>query len=132
MSKHNLNETHFGLRYIATGEQTDGQYFQCTTSIPAGDPGPPKHRHKNESEGFYVLSGSLCLIVEGREHVLNSGDFFNVAPGTTHTWSNKSAEEAELVITFSPSGIENMFRELDNEKADYELIGAKYGMTIVA
>jgi len=124
------SENYFGLNYIATGEHTDGQYFQCSTSIPAGDAGPPTHMHENESEGFYVISGLLTLVAGGKEHKLSAGDFFIVMPKVTHTWRNESSKTVELLITFSPSGIENMFRELDEPNADFISIGAKYGMTI--
>jgi len=129
MSDYTLDEEHFGLTYIATGEQTDGHYFQCSASIPPGDPGPPPHRHATESERFYVVSGRLSLVVEDAEHLLEAGDTFSVKPGETHTWSNKSTEVAELIITFSPSGIENMFRELDEPGAEFISVGDKYGMT---
>jgi len=131
MSSYNLHESYFGLTYIATGEQTDGRYFQCSTSVPAGDTGPPKHTHSSESEGFYILAGTLNLITDDTEHVLKAGDYFNVAPGTAHTWSNKTKSPVDLIITFSPSGIEDMFRELDQPGADFELIGKKFGMSIV-
>jgi len=131
MLKAMRKENHFGLTYIATSEQTEGRYFQCSTSIPAGDSGPPKHTHDRESEGFYVVSGTLSLIVENNEHVLQEGDYLNVLSGTAHTWINKSDKAVELIITFSPSGIENMFREFDEPNADFEAVGAKYGMTVV-
>jgi len=131
MSMYTLNENYFGLTYIATGEQTNGCYFQCSASIPAGDSGPPRHKHKYESEGFYVVSGEFHLTVGEREHLLKSGDYINVLPGELHTWKNKSKDIVELIITFSPSGIENMFRELDQSGVDVVTVGEKYGMTIV-
>lgn len=131
MSKYTHDEEHFGLTYIATGEHTGGRYFQCSTLIPAGDIGPPKHRHENESEGFYVVSGQFCLIVDDIDHDLRAGDYLNVFPGQVHTWTNKSKDKVELIITFSPSGIEDMFRELDKPDADFVSVGEKYGMTIV-
>ncbi|MEM9596839.1 MAG: cupin domain-containing protein [Acidobacteriota bacterium] len=125
------SESHFGLNFIATGEDTNGRYFQCSTVIPAGDGGPPVHKHAHESEGFYVLSGSITLAVDGREWELKPGDFFNVPPGAAHTWRNGSEHSAELIITFSPSGIEDMFRKLDEPGADFEKIGNRYGMTTI-
>jgi len=124
-------ESHFGLNFIATGEQTDGRYFQCSTSIPPGDNGPPEHKHANESEGFYVISGLLNLYVGGEVHVLEPGDYVNVMPGEVHTWSNTTKKSTELVITFAPSGIENMFRELDEPDSNFIAVGKKYGMTVI-
>lgn len=131
MATESQPETHFGLTYIATGDDTDGQYFQCSATIPAGDSGPPVHKHANESEGFYVASGTLTIKIDGQTRTLNEGDYVNVRPGQAHTWSNQSQRSTLLIITFSPAGIENMFRELDNQSADFATVGHKFGMTIL-
>jgi len=121
------SEQHFGLTYIATGHQ----YFQCSTLIPAGDIGPPKHSHANESEGFYVVEGTLDLEIDGDLRVIGEGEFAIALPGQSHTWSNRSKSTTELIVTFSPAGIEQMFRELSEPNADFVTIGQKFGMTIL-
>nr|MBX2883063.1 cupin domain-containing protein [Granulosicoccus sp.] len=131
MADASYSEQHFGLTYIATGEDTKGHYFQCSTSIPAGDEGPPMHKHANESEGFYVVAGELVVEIDGRQSILSEGDFVNVLPGQAHKWSNQTKKSTELIITFSPAGIENMFRELDEPDADFVVVGKKFGMSIV-
>lgn len=50
--------TFFGLTFLAIGKETDGKYFYCETTIPAGDNGPPSHFHSEEDEGFYLRKGS--------------------------------------------------------------------------
>ena len=69
--------------------------------------------------------------MDDTEYLLEAGDFLNVLPGQKHTWSNKSNGTVELLITFSPSGIEDMFREFDVSGADFIAVGRKYGMKIV-
>ncbi len=76
------------------------------------------------------MSGSVKLQVDGKEQMLNAGDFFNVMSEVAHTWCNESIATAELMIVFSLSGIDEMFREFDQLNADFVAIGNRYGMTM--
>lgn len=127
MKKRKSNKSYFGLRFIATGEETNGKYFLSEANIPAGDSGPPIHTHSNEDESFFLKSGELKFNVDGIEIELNQGEFLNIEKGEKHTWKNDSDEDAELLITFTPAGIENMFMELDNDMGNIKEIGLKYG-----
>lgn len=123
----NSKEKYFGLTFIATGKETNGKYFLSKTAIPAGDSGPPVHVHSREDEGFYVESGQLTLIVDHREIKLKAGDYLNIEKGEAHTWKNESKSDAQLIVTFSPAGIENMFKELEHNKENIKTVGQKYG-----
>lgn len=127
MKKANSNKSYFGLRFIATGAETNGKYFLGETIIPAGDPGPPMHSHSREDESFFLKKGKLTFLVKGKEIGLNQGEFLNIEKGEKHTWKNDSDEDAELLVTFAPAGIENMFIELDNDMGRIKEIGLKYG-----
>lgn len=120
-------ERHFGLAFVATGEATEGQYFLAETAVPPGDAGPPPHTHAAESEGFYVRSGALTLVVGGEEFPLTRGDYLDVEPGEEHTWRNDSSAVARAAVIFVPAGIEEMFVELEEEPGDLVEIGRKYG-----
>ena len=117
------NETFFGLTFLATGKETDGKYFLSETIIPAGDSGPPIHFHSNEDEGFYLRKGRLKFVIEGKEIELKEGQFLNIEKGEKHTWRNEMEFDAELIVTFSPAGIENMFMELEQNISDIKRIG---------
>ncbi|WP_373519888.1 cupin domain-containing protein [Pricia sp.] len=108
-------KTYFGLTFLATGKETDGKYFISETIIPSEDSGPPIHTHSKEDEGFYLKSGDLTFIVEGKVIHLREGEYLNVEKGEEHTWRNESGSDAELIVTFVPAGIEKMFKELERE-----------------
>lgn len=127
MKKVQSNRSYFGLKFIATGRETDGKYFLSRTIVPGGDSGPPLHTHSEEDEGFFVLSGKLNFIVNGIEIELNQGEFLNIEKGEKHTWKNDSHEHAELLVVFSPAGIENMFIDLDRDMSKIKEIGEVYG-----
>ena len=120
-------ESYFGLTFLATGNETDGKYFLSETIIPSGDSGPPLHTHSNEDEGFYLKSGALTFSVDGETIKLRAGDYLNIEKGEEHTWKNESDSEAELLVTFVPAGIENMFKELERNMQNIKEIGQKYG-----
>ena len=127
MKRTNIIKNYFGLSFIATGNETNGKYFLSETVIPAGDSGPPIHFHSNEDESFFLKSGRLKFIVNDEEMELNAGDFLNIEKGERHTWKNETEEDAALIVTFAPAGIEQMFVELDNEMSRIKEIGIKYG-----
>ncbi len=127
MKRTNVIENYFGLNFIATGNETNGKYFLSETVIPAGDSGPPIHFHSNEDESFFLKSGRLKFIVNDEEMELNAGDFLNIEKGERHTWKNETEEDAALIVTFAPAGIEQMFVELDNDMSRIKEIGIKYG-----
>lgn len=122
-----LKETYFGLTFLATGKETNGKYFLSETIIPAGDNGPPIHFHSKEDEGFYLKKGKLHFNVNGEEIELNEGEYLNIEKGEEHTWQNKTEFDAELIVTFAPAGIENMFKELEQNRSNIKKIGQKYG-----
>ena len=119
--------SYFGLTYLATRKETDGNYFLCETTIPAGDLGPPIHVHSKEDEGFYLRKGQLTFVVNGKEILLKQGEFLNILKGEEHSWRNDSEFDAELMIMFVPAGIENMFIELNQNTENIKEIGEKYG-----
>jgi quercetin dioxygenase-like cupin family protein len=127
LKKNKTIRTYFGLRFIATGSETNGKYFLSETTIPAGDPGPPIHSHSNEVESFFLKSGQLNFNVNGEAIELNQGGFLVIEKGKRHTWRNDSGVDAELIITFAPAGIENMFMELEENMNQIREIGMKYG-----
>ena len=123
----NLDKTYFGLKFLATSVQTNGAFFMCETSIPAGDLGPPMHIHTHESEGFYLRKGQLTFEIDGRVLRLRGGEYLHVNPGEFHTWRNECDEPADLLIIFTPGGIEQMFLELEKDALSFREIGQKYG-----
>lgn len=127
MKINKIIENYFGLNFIATENETNGKYFLSETVIPAGDTGPPIHFHTNEDESFFLKSGQLKFIINDEEIKLNAGEFLNVEKGERHTWKNESEEDAELIVTFAPAGIEKMFVELDRNMSNIKEIGMKYG-----
>src|SRR5208283_1729437 len=116
--------------YKASGEETGGGYALIETTI-VGD-GPPPHIHKTEEEAFYVLEGSLNVVIGEHTIKANAGAFVLVPRGTVHTFS-KVGTSAKILIIISPAGFEKFFEEIagppDLEKI--KSLASKYNLEFV-
>jgi quercetin dioxygenase-like cupin family protein len=97
-------------RFLATGEDTGGQYALWEAVVPPGG-GPPPHVHSREEEGFYVLEGQITFTVNGERVVAAAGTFANMPVGTPHAFKNESGQPARMLISVAPAGLEQMFFE---------------------
>jgi quercetin dioxygenase-like cupin family protein len=97
-------------RFLATGEDTNGQYALWEAIVPPGG-GPPPHVHGREEEGFYVLEGEVTFTVNGERVVAKASTFANLPAGTAHPFKNEGGQPARMLICVSPAGLEQMFFE---------------------
>lgn len=119
--------------FLVTGEESGGAYFSMLATVPPGG-GPPPHTHLNEDETFYVLRGG-CTFRLGDERIeAGPGDFVNVPRGVVHCFRNLTAEPMQMILTFTPAGIERFFEETLERAYDLtqdppdniEEVGARY------
>jgi len=67
---------------------------------PGGTAEP--HSHKKVEHIFYMISGQLLIICDGKKYVLNSGDAIHIPPGVQHSAKNTANEPAILIVINSP------------------------------
>jgi len=94
----------------AGGSQTGGAIAQVEVDDPRGT-APPMHIHRGEDETFFVISGSITLLVDGERIDAGPGDYAFVPRGTPHAYIVTS-ERARMLVTFSPAGFEEFFVEV--------------------
>ena len=131
--------------FLVTGEETGGAYFVMEAWVPPGG-GPGPHVHTREDETFYLVDGTIEFLLGEEIVVAGPGDFVHVPRGVVHRFRNAGTEEARIVLTFTPSGIEDFFREtlattepgaedvpdnVDEVNARYAEAAARYGMEFV-
>lgn len=102
---------------LATGEETNNSFFQFEAVVPKGG-GPPPHIHSREDESFYVVSGSLEILLGDKTYHAKRGDFVYIPRGTIHRFKNVGGEMAVQLVTFVPSGMEGFFQEVFPEAKD--------------
>ena len=93
-------------------EHTGGSFFLSETTVAPGFPGPPPHTHERLHDMFFVLDGTLTMLVEGETHELPPGSFACVPPGTVHTFSNPTDQPVRFLNLNTPGGWEAYMREL--------------------
>jgi quercetin dioxygenase-like cupin family protein len=96
--------------FLVTGEETGGAYFVMEALVPPGG-GPPPHIHRREDETFYVLEGTCAFRLGDERITAGPGDFINVPRGMVHCFHNDGTETARLILTFTPGGMEDFFRD---------------------
>ena len=128
-------------RYLATGDDTDGEYFLVEAIVPPGG-GPPFHIQTREEEAFYILEGELTFYGEDGEVVAGPGTYLNIPKGAKHRFHNNGDQTAKMLFFFAPAGIETLFdalAEMDEPKGDFKsvietlnMLGEKYGVEYLA
>jgi quercetin dioxygenase-like cupin family protein len=98
-------------RFLAVGDDTNGQYALWEAVVPPGG-GPPPHVHSREEEGFYVLEGEITFLVGDQRLVASAGTFDNMPVGTLHSFQNETDRPARMLISVAPAGLERMFLEV--------------------
>ncbi len=101
------------MRLLADSAATNGALSIHHTILRAGANGASPHRHTSASEVFYVLGGSVQILVGDRLIVADEGDLAVVPPGVAHAFAAAPGCDAELLVAVTP-GIErfDMFRRL--------------------
>jgi mannose-6-phosphate isomerase-like protein (cupin superfamily) len=56
------------------------------------------HRHDEEEEYYYIISGHGVMILDGEEHGVGPGDITAVFPGGTHGLVNDSQDNMRIIV----------------------------------
>lgn len=100
------------LTFKATGEQTGGAYALIEVTIPPHFAGPLPHIHKQTTEAYFVLQGTLAFTLGEETIVVRQGGYVLVPPATVHTYWNPAATPATCLTLRTPAGFERYFEAL--------------------
>ncbi len=89
----------------ASGAATRGQLSVVEFLNPAGF-APPLHRHRDEDEMFYVLSGDAVVHCEGPAFDVGPGDFVFLPSGLAHTFRVGGEAPLRVLQITAPAGFE--------------------------
>jgi mannose-6-phosphate isomerase-like protein (cupin superfamily) len=90
----------------ATGADTRGRLTVAEFVNPAGF-APPLHRHLDEDEMFYLLSGTAEFRCDGQAFQAGVGDFVLLPVGLPHTFIVGADEPLRVLQITTPSGFEH-------------------------
>lgn len=98
------------MRILVDGEASGGTLVQFEEiSRPGG--GPPLHIHAKDDESFLVLEGRMKFSIDGKESVHGPGSYIFAPRGSKHTFCNIGPGPSRMIISCTPSGLEEAFRE---------------------
>ena len=106
------------------GEESGGDWAVIEQRVRRGDE-PPIHTHTREDETLYVLEGSIVAYVGDRRFEVEAGSYAALPNNVRHGYSVRS-DEARLLITVAPAGVEYFFVPRDESDKD----PSKYGVIL--
>ena len=125
------------LRFLCDGPDTGGAWSLMEEEIPEGH-GPPPHRH-DWDEAYYVLSGTLDFVIDGKQMRFDAGDFTYLPRKKVHAFKGASVTPARVLIFAAPAHASDFFKELNREVcslpedlAKVPEIGARHGIEFIS
>ena len=115
---------------------SEGQLTILDYRAPAGF-GPPRHLHHREDEVFELIDGQAVVWTPDLSFVLAPGDLVLLPKLGPHTWRAYGPKGIRFTVTFTPSGFERFFQEIERRRllagdvAKLRAVAADVGMDIL-
>lgn len=90
------------ITLLADAGATGGALTANKATFEKGSPGAPAHFHTKATEMFFVLEGTMRILVEDEVVMLGKGDFLTVPPTVPHAFAPAAGTEAEMLVVFTP------------------------------
>ncbi|MER8188325.1 cupin domain-containing protein [Kitasatospora sp. NPDC094015] len=90
------------MSLLADSDGTGGAFTSYRSSFAKDAVGAPAHFHTRAWELFFVLGGSLQVLLGEEVTVLHEGDFLAVPPHTPHAFAAAPGCEADVLFVFTP------------------------------
>ena len=87
------------------GDETAQRFSLSEWWLDPYTKGPGAHSHEKD-DVFYVLAGTMSVMVDGEWIEASAGTFVLVPGGVTHDFENRSAERAGMLSVSAPGGFE--------------------------
>ena len=97
--------------FFADGDQTDDRYSISEWRLEARTEGPGVHSHPDDHV-FYVLEGTLGLLIDGQRTDAPRGSYAVIPGGLSHDFDNPGAETCRFISINVPAGFEQMMPQL--------------------
>ena len=90
-----------GVTLLADMTDTDGHLTSHRSIFQPGKEGAPPHLHRQAAELFFVLKGSLRVLIDENVVTLEQGDFLHVPPNTPHAFEAAGDTPAEVLFVLT-------------------------------
>lgn len=113
-----------GIDWKVDGADTSGRFSIVHHPIAPRALAAPLHRHRNEDELSFVLTGRLGALLGDEVVTAGPGAWVFKPRGQWHTFWNAGDEPCEIIEIISPAGFEDYFREVAAAWGDLEAFAA--------
>ena len=106
---------------LADADATGGHLSSHRVELATGADSAVPHYHSGSSELFYILDGSLDVLLGSEVQTAEAGDLLVVPPGLNHAFGAHRGSTAEALIIITP-GVQRFeyFHVLDRIRAGSE------------
>ena len=91
--------------FKADGKETKSRYAISEWWLEANTKGPGEHSHEDD-DVFYVLEGTLSILVDGKWVDAPKGSFVLIPGGMKHDFENRTRKRAGMLNVSAPGGFE--------------------------
>lgn len=92
--------------FKADENETNEKYSISEWWLEPNSDGPGAHRHEDNDEIFYVLEGTIAILVGDKWIDAEKGTFIRIPAKTTHDFANRTGEKTGVLNFFIPGGFE--------------------------
>jgi mannose-6-phosphate isomerase-like protein (cupin superfamily) len=110
--------------FKADGQESLGAYSISEWWLDPNTAGPPAHKHP-EDHVFYVITGTLDLLVDGEWSKAESGSYVLIPGGMRHTFENRGAQRAGVPSSNAPGGFDDQAQPIADWLANNPLGDAR-------
>lgn len=96
-------------RFMIDGADAGGRFALVQHLFASKALAAPMHRHRDEDEYSFVLTGRIGAILDGVEVEAGPGDLLFKPRAQWHTFWNAGDEPASCLELISPAGLEQLF-----------------------
>lgn len=100
-------------KIIVSGNQTENKYSIIEITFPSGEESEiPLHKHGNESLVMHVIEGNFSFRYGNETLEGNKDAVLRFEKDKSHSYRKIGRDQGKLLVTYTPAGLENFFREL--------------------
>jgi quercetin dioxygenase-like cupin family protein len=93
-----------GIRFLLTGEDTNGSVSVFEVKVPAGEKlAAPAHKNDAYEEILYGIEGVLTWTLDGKPIEVGPGQALCIPRGAVHRFDNFGTEDAKQLSIVSPA-----------------------------
>ena len=92
--------------FKADENETDEKYSISEWWLEPNSSGPGAHQHDDQDQIFYVLEGTISMLVGDKWIDANRGTFIRIPRNTIHTFENRTDKKAGMLNFDIPGGFE--------------------------